>query len=76
MCKISDDGDQVSVKPVFTIEGNLDCEKYINSKAYYLDMSGKLMRSITKDFIITAYSLTKTKDSLIDINKVKPKYVV
>lgn len=73
------DGDTVSVRSVFSREANDDCEAYINSNAYILDVAGNFMRDITKDFIITAYNLTKTEkveDLTKDCNKVKPMYVV
>lgn len=71
------DGDTVSVKPIFTIEGNQDAEARINSKGYVLNISGGLMRSISKDFIITAYSLTKTDlTDLKDANVEPPMYAV
>mgnify|MGYP007048111933 CR=1 FL=1 len=41
-----------------------------------LNISGKLMRNISKDFIITAYELTKTDQNLSDANKEKPLYAV
>ena len=69
----------VSVRSVFSREANDNCEAYINSNAYILDVAGNFMRDITKDFIITAYNLTKTEkieDLTADCNKVKPMYVV
>ena len=70
------DGDTVSIKPVFTIEANKECADRINSKSYYLDISGRTMRGFTKDFILTAYRLTKTTDTLSDINATKPKITI
>lgn len=70
------DGDQISVKPVFSVEANKDCEKRINSPTYVLTISGSFMREMTKDFILTAYNLTKSTTELPDANKSKPKYQV
>lgn len=70
------DGDTVSVKPVFSIEGNEDCERHMNSKLYYLNSFGKSVRPITMDFILTAYRLTKHSTNLPDGNVVKPKYTI
>ena len=72
----SNDGDTISVKPVFTVEANEDCEKRIKSKGYVLDVSGNLMREMTKDFILTSYCLTKSDKPLSDINKEKPMYAI
>ena len=66
----------ISCKPVFTVEANQDAENRINSKGYVLNISGKLMRNISKDFIITAYELKKTDQNLSDANKEKPLYAV
>lgn len=70
------DGDTVSVKPVFTREGNEDCEKRIQSNGYVLDVAGELMREMTKDFVLTAYCLTQSEFQLQDANKVTPSYKI
>ena len=70
----TNDGDTISMKPIFTVEANQDAENRINSKGYVLNISGQLMRGISKDFIITAYCLTKTEADLPDANKEKPLY--
>ena len=77
---INNDGDTISVKPAFTREANEECEKRIHSNAYVLNVEGKLMRQMTKDFTLCAFNLTNVfdgkSDFLKDINKVKPEYVV
>lgn len=74
------DGDTVSIKPVFTKEANAECEQRINCPAYVLDVEGKFMRGISKDFSLCLYNLTRTYDNdvsfLTDGNKSKPKYVI
>ncbi len=70
------DGDTVSVKPVFSVEGNLDCENHMKSKSYYLDAYGQSMRELSKDFILTSYRLTKHEGQLPDGNINKPKYAI
>lgn len=74
------DGDQVTIKPVFTREANRDAERMLNSNAYVLSIDGQLMRPVTKDFVQTAYTLTNVQNPgnfvLKDINKVKPNYVI
>lgn len=66
----------MSIKPRWSKEANDDAERLINSNAYTLDVGGKTMRYMTKDFVITQYMMTKNNAGLKDINKVRPKYVV
>ena len=71
------DGDTISLRPRWTKESNADAERLINSTGYTLDIAGKSMRDVDKDFILNAYLITKTNSPNInDINRVKPKYVV
>ncbi|MCM1295176.1 MAG: hypothetical protein NC311_06515 [Muribaculaceae bacterium] len=72
------DGDQVSVKACWTKEANDDAERYINSNAYVINIQGKNMREITKDFLLTQYMLTNPADAVIDTdcNVSKPKYAL
>ncbi len=56
------DGDQVGVKGVWTVEANEECEKIINSKAYYLDLNGINIKVSTNEAIQSIYSLTKVLD--------------
>lgn len=68
------DGDQVSIKPCLTIESNQDAEKRLTSNAYLLNVEGKLMRGMSKDFILTAYNLTNGSDSLPNANAKAPLF--
>ena len=74
------DGDTVSIRSVFSKEANDECEKRINSVAYILDVEGKFMRGIDKDFTLCLYNLTRTYDNdvsfLKDANKTAPKYAI
>lgn len=73
------DGDTVSLRPVFTKEANKECEQRIKSVAYILSVEGKMMRQATKDFTLCAYNLTYMgKDShlLKDINSKPIKYII
>lgn len=75
------DGDVVTVKPAVSVEANADAERQIQSNAFVLDYQGKIMRPIERDFIITAYMLTKIQKGKIqfnysDINNKKPMYVI
>lgn len=53
------DGDQTSVKGVFTAEANEECKRLIRSKANILDISGENIRITTNECIQTLYTLTK-----------------
>ena len=53
------DGDQVSVKGVYTKEANEELLKHINSKQYYVGFSGNLIRETTKESIQALYNLTR-----------------
>lgn len=70
------DGDQVSLKPCLTIEANQDAEKRLTSNAYLLNVEGKLMRGMSKDFVLTAYNLTKGEETLPDANAKSPLYSI
>lgn len=71
------DGDTTSIRPRWTKEANADAERVINSPGYTLDIGGKCMRQISKDFILNSYLITKTTSSVIkDINRQTPKYVI
>lgn len=72
------DGDQVTVKPVFTKEANAECAQRLNSVAYYVGINGNLLKVQERDFILTAYNMTRLAKgtTLNDINKSKAKYAV
>lgn len=57
------DGDQVSVKGVFTKEANEECIKYINSKLNYIGMDGKTIRITQNEAVQAIYTLTLTMSS-------------
>ena len=57
------DGDQVSVKGVFTKEANEECIKYINSKLNYIGMDGKTIRITQNEAVQAIYTLTLTMPS-------------
>lgn len=72
------DGDTVSIKPVFTKEANAECAQRLNSVAYYVGVNGSFLKVQEKDFILTAYNMTRIPKgiTLSDINKSKVKYAV
>lgn len=76
----TNDGDTVSIKPVFTKEANAECEQRIRSNAYVLNVEGKLMREASKDFLLCAYEMSHIQDGkddfLKDINNKTPKFTL
>lgn len=63
------DGDQVSVKGVFTEEANDECIKYIHSKLNYIGMDGKTIRITQNEAVQAIYTLTLTMSA--DQSKLK-----
>lgn len=72
------DGDTISIKPVFFKEDNDECEKRIMSNGYILSVEGRLLREMTKDFVLCGYNVTRISNNddsfLVDINTKKAKY--
>jgi DNA-directed RNA polymerase beta' subunit len=53
------DGDMVSIRGVYSQEANIEAEEIINSARNLLDGSGKLIRKIGNEAVLTLYTLTK-----------------
>ena len=53
------DGDQVTVKPVFSQEANDECERLMVNKANLLTIEGNAIRKIGNEAVQTLYSLTR-----------------
>ena len=53
------DGDQVSVRTVFSQEANAECERMRREPTNYLDANGSNIRKTTNEAIQTLYMLTK-----------------
>ena len=75
------DGDVMSVKPCITVEANQDAEKQIQSLSYIMDYRGKIMRSLDKDFVLTAYNMTNVINGpetfqYENINATEPKFKI
>ena len=75
------DGDQVTVKPVYSVEANRDADRQIRSNAFVLDYQGKVMRPLDLDFFITAYSMTHIQPKGVsfeykDVNAKPPMYEI
>lgn len=52
------DGDQVTVKGVFSEEANEELEKQLSAKSHYFNLGGKGVRSSDKEAIQSLYNLT------------------
>lgn len=57
------DGDQVTVKILFSQEANEEIEKYIHGTGNFVNASGKLIRVISSEAIQTFYTFTKDYDN-------------
>lgn len=53
------DGDQLSIKGIFSQEANAECDRIVRSKANILDINGSNVRKSTNECIQTLYTLTK-----------------
>jgi DNA-directed RNA polymerase beta' subunit len=55
------DGDQMSIKGIFSQEANAECDQIVRSKANILDINASNVRKTTNEAIQTLYTLTKKK---------------
>lgn len=53
------DGDQLTVKGVFSQEANAECDRLVRGKANILDINGNNVRVSTNECIQTLYTLTR-----------------
>lgn len=53
------DGDQVTIKGIFSQEANLEAENIMTSPSYIIDVYGKNTRGSTKEALEAAYQITK-----------------
>lgn len=56
------DGDTISSKGVYLREANEELIEYMNSKAFYVSLSGNNIRNVEKVGLQTIYSLTRVLD--------------
>lgn len=61
------DGDTSIVKPVYTVEANEECRKVAKSKIQIIGMDGTCVRDVSKENIISLYSLTVHPDKSIKL---------
>ena len=53
------DGDQTTIKILFDIMSNKECEDVMNNKSYFINSSGRNIRVIESEAVQTFYTLTK-----------------
>lgn len=53
------DGDQVSLKGIFSAEANAEAEEIMHSIKHYVNIAGDLMRVIGNEAFLTYYNMTK-----------------
>ena len=61
------DGDQVTIKGIYTKEANKEIEDLLKSKSHYINLGGKGIRESSNEAIVCLYSLTMCLSD--DINK-------
>lgn len=61
------DGDTSIIKPVYTVEANEECRKVAKSKIQIIGMDGTCVRDVSKENIISLYSLTVHPDKSIKL---------
>jgi hypothetical protein len=52
------DGDQVTIKGVYSEEANAELDRYMNSKSFMIGLNGECVRKTTKEGIQALYSMT------------------
>lgn len=57
------DGDQVTIKGVFSEEANRELDKQLSNKAHYFNLGGKGVRSSDKEAMQSLYNLTLCLDA-------------
>ena len=62
------DGDQATVKGVFSEEANRELDKQLSNKAHYFNLGGKGVRTSDKEAMQSLYNLTLCLDD--DKNKI------
>jgi hypothetical protein len=59
------DGDTATVKPLYTIEANQECEKMSKSKVQIIGMNGFTTRNVSKENLLCLYELTIQPDDSV-----------
>ena len=58
------DGDQVTVKGIYTDEANAELKRQLNSKLHFINLGGKPVVEITNEAIQSLYALTLVPEDL------------
>ena len=53
------DGDQLSIKGIFSQEANAECDRIVRGKANILDINASNVRKFEKECVQTLYTLTR-----------------
>ena len=56
------DGDQITLKGVFSEEANEELDKHLKAKAHYFNLGGKGVRTSDKEAMQSLYNLTLCLD--------------
>lgn len=65
------DGDQVTCRIAYSIEANEEIDKYLNSKAYYINLGGRNIKTSSNEAIQSLYNLTQV---LSDTKLTEPQF--
>lgn len=60
------DGDQVTLKGVYSVEANEELKEYTMSKTNYVDLGSNIVRSPSKEAIIAMYSMTMVPTNIAE----------
>ena len=52
------DGDQITVKMVYTEEANDEADQIMQSNKYFTNLAGKMIRVVEKEVLLTTYNMT------------------
>ncbi len=68
------DGDQVTVKPVYSIEANAELKEQLNSKRHYITLAGMNIAQTTNEGVMALYSLTMNGTELGQVKFNDPEF--
>lgn len=64
------DGDQTTVKAVYTIEANAELNDYIKSKQHFIAVNGINTRVSSNEVVQSIYNLTKVESGITLIDPI------
>ena len=56
---LNDDGDQVTMKLIWSLEANNECERIMNDKSFFVSPNGQNVRTIKYEVYQTFYDMTR-----------------